>query len=404
MTDRCRSACGALLMLPILIGLIAAPAAADQPLGASLTYEQAEDKASFIDLVRKARQGDTESQWQAGAIYVRLGAYARAIPMLRLAADAGHPRAETLLGRLYEEGRGTEKDIAEAKRWYRFAVEHGESEAMAALGRLLLNETGPDVRSMARQLFQQAAQLGDPDGQYYFGWTLMQAQDASRDEKQAYSWFVKAANQGHVGAQLAVATHLMKGWGVAKDRKAAGEWLLRAAQTQDPVAHYLLGRWRADVNDGERDRNAAQSAFRVAASAGHREAQFELAVLLAKSSADVDRKDAAQWFAKADQTGHKEAANRLGELLRGGGAPVLQNLDKARIIFQRAAERGNVNAMYNLAQMLNDGLGGQRDTDAALRWYARAAEAGHEQASEIVGGLLGSSVKASSLGFKGFWQ
>jgi TPR repeat protein len=54
--------------------------------------------------------------------------------------------------------------------------------------------------------------------------------------------------------------------------------------------------------------------------------------------------------------------------------------------------------------MQNEGLGGARDTEKALRWYARAADEGHEKASEVVGSLLSDSVKTSSLGLKGFWQ
>jgi len=49
-------------------------------------------------------------------------------------------------------------------------------------------------------------------------------------------------------------------------------------------------------------------------------------------------------------------------------------------------------------------LGGARDTDKALRWYAKAADEGHEKAAEVVGRLLNDSLKTSALGLKGFWQ
>ena len=272
---------------------------------------------------------------------------------------------------------------------------------MAALGRLLLREKKPEAREAARTLFQKAAELENPDGQYYLGWMLTEHAGKLRDDEQAYGWFIKAARQEHVGAQLAVATHLLAGRGVTKDREEAGEWLVRAAETQDPVAHYLLGRWRE--GDGEADRDRVRSSFRVAAVAGHREARFALAALLAKSAVEADKKEAVEWFAKAHEAGHRAAANRLGEMYRDGSG-VLQQPDKARNLFQRAADQGNVDAMYNLARMQNDGLGGPRDTGRALLWYARAADEGHEQAVEVVGSLLNSSVKTSALGLKGFWQ
>lgn len=401
MRARCRPVVGYLLALPILLGLTTVPAAAAEPTTVALTREQTEDRSNFIAQVKKARLGDPEAQWYVGSTYEKLGDPARALPMLSSAAGAGHPRAATLVGWLYEEGRGTEKSIEEAKRWYRIAADRGEADAMAALGRLLLQEKGAEARQAARKLFQQAAQLENPDGQYYLGWMLTEHAGEPRDDAQAYGWFIKAARQGHVGAQLAVATHLLTGRGVAENKKEAGEWLVRAAQAQDPVAHYLLGRLRQDA--GEADRDRVRSSFRIAAVAGHREAQFALATLLAKSAAEADKKEAVEWFAKADQGGHQAAANRLGEMYRDGMG-VLSQPDKARTLFQRAAAQGNVDAMYNLAEMLNDGLGGQRDTDKALDWYARAADEGHEKASEVIGNLLNRSVKTSSLGLKGFWQ
>ena len=388
-----------LLILSALFGDAAPAIAAEVPERVALTHEQTEDRSKFISQVRKARQGDTESQWQVGAIYVSLGDPARAFRLLKLAAEAGHTRAATLLARLYENGRGVAKSLDEANRWYGLAAERGDAGAIAALGRLLRGR--PDAREEARRLFQMAAELGGSDGQYQLGLIWVDPTAESGDPVQAYGWFLKAARQGHSGAQVAVATHLLVGLGVATDKKAAGEWLVRAAQQQDPVAHYLLGRSRE--GDDEADPELVQRSFRLAAIVGHREAQFALASLLAKSDAATDRTEALEWFAKADEAGHRAAANRLGELHRDWAKDEHQ-MSMARNIFQRAAEQGNPDAMFNLAKMQHEGSGGQRDAAEALEWFARAADAGHDKASELLGDLLNSSVKTSSLGLKGFWQ
>ena len=392
-----REACAACCLL---LALVVVPASATEQEKPALSYEQSQDRAGFIALVRKARQGDTESQWQVGQTYVRLGDPTRAVPMLESAAATGHPRATTLLGSLHEDGLGTVKSREEALRWYLLAAEHKQPEAMAALGRLLLAESGPRARESAWQWLRQAASLDDRDGQYHLGWLLAQA-GAAHDDAEALQWFLKAAAQGHVGAQVAAATHLLAGRGVARDPKAAAGWLVRAAATQDPVANYLLGRLRQDEGGSGRDK--AHDAYRIAAAAGHREARFALAVMLAGSSAEADRKESVEWFVKAHEGGHRAAANRLGEAYRDGigGAP---QFDKAKDYFIKAATQGDAKGMYNLARMQNEGLGGPRDTDQALKWYAQAAEQGHEGAATVVEGLLNSSVKTSALGLKGFWQ
>jgi len=391
-----------------LLALVAAPVSAagaekpaeKRPQNTALSYEQNEDRTSFIVLVRKARQGDAEAQWQVGQTYVRLGEPARSVPMLQSAAAAGHPRAAALLGSLYEDGMGMAKSLEEALRWYRFAAEREQPEAMAALGRLLLRERGPEARESAWKWLRQAALREDRDGQYHLGWLLDQP-GAAYDDVAAFGWFIKAAGQGHVGAQVAVAAHLLGGRGVPKDQKAAAVWLERAAGTQDPVANYLLGRLRE--NEGGSGQDRARNAYGIAAAAGHREAQFALAAMLARSSVAVDRKEAVEWFAKAHEDGHRAAANRLGEAYRDG-AGVVRQPDKAKGYFEAAAKQGDANAMYNLAKMYDGGLGETRDTGQALRWYSRAAEQGHEEAGMVVEGLLNSSVKTSALGLKGFWQ
>lgn len=402
MKGRSMSFAWLLLTLPAFFEVAAAPViAAEGTERVALTYEQTEDRSTFISQVRKARQGDTESQWQVGATYVSVGDPVRAFYMLTLAAEAGHTQAATLLAWLHENGFGTGKNLEEANRWYGLAAKQGDAEAIAGLGRLLYRR--PGMREEAMHLFQAAAELGGRDGQYHLGLMLVEPAAESRDDAQAYGWFLKAARQGHVGAQVAVVTHLLTGMGVATDRRAASEWLVRAAQSKDPVAHYLLGRFREGEEGDNADLDGAQRSFRLAAVAGHREAQFALANLLAKSHAESDRKEALEWFAKADEAGHKGAANRLGELHRDWAVD-LHQLTRARSIFQRAAEQGNLDSMFNLAKMLHEGLGGLRDTGKALEWFARASDGGHEKASVVLGSLLNSSVKTSSLGLRGFWQ
>lgn len=400
---RLRSYVAIAALRSLLFCLISASAAANDLAKVSLSYEQSEDRSNFIAQVRKARQGDAESQWQVGGVYVQLGDPIRALPMLRSAATAGHARAATLLGWLYEVGSGTERNLGEATRWYRLAAERGDARAMAALGRLLLKENSTEARQAARQLFQKSAELNDPGGQYNLGWMLASQEAGSSGDADAFGWFIRSARQGHVGAQVSAAIHLLTGRGATIDKKAAGEWIERAAESGDPVAHYLLGRLKEAAPRDQRNLDGARQSFRIAAAAGHRDAQFALAALLAESRAARDRKDALDWFARAHAAGHKKAANRLGEMYRDGEGD-LQQKEKARGIFESAARDGNVDAMYNLAQMLNDGLAGPRETAEALKWYARAADEGHGKALEVVEGLLGSSVKTSALGFKGFWQ
>lgn len=367
-------------------------AAAESP-GAALTYEQAEDRSAFVAVLRKARQGDAEAQWQVGRLYASLGEDARALPQLLMAAASGHVAAASLAGSFREEGRGGAKDLSEALRWYRQAAEHGDVAALAALARLL-----PVGDPAGLAYMRKAAETGNADGQYQLALYLA-AKGPGQNLPEAFDWFVKAAKQGHLGAQLAAASQLLDGQGVKTDRQAALRWLESAARTKDPVANYLLGKAQLAADDA----GGARPPLRLAATAGHRDAQFLLGNLLAQGKSADDKREAVVWLEKAEQAGHLPATNRLGELLRQSVGDQ-QLLAKARALFLRAAEQGNVDAMYNFAVMQNQGVGGPSDSMAALKWFNRAAELNHEQAAEVLEGLLGSTIKTSSLGLKGFWQ
>ncbi len=49
--------------------------------------------------------------------------------------------------------------------------------------------------------------------------------------------------------------------------------------------------------------------------------------------------------------------------------------------FARAAEQGNVEAMYLLGECYRDGSGVEEDQKKAVEWFAKAAERGHEEAT-----------------------
>ncbi len=54
----------------------------------------------------------------------------------QLGAKQGIAEAQTILGRMYESGRGVKQDYREAMKWYRQAAEQGDAAAQSSLGAL----------------------------------------------------------------------------------------------------------------------------------------------------------------------------------------------------------------------------------------------------------------------------
>lgn len=70
---------------------------------------------------------------RASAAYAR-GDYVTAAKRLGPLAVAGYARAQTMLGFMYEYGRGVPQDYVTAAAWYECAAEQGDPAAQAALG------------------------------------------------------------------------------------------------------------------------------------------------------------------------------------------------------------------------------------------------------------------------------
>ena len=63
----------------------------------------------------------------------------------KLSAELGEVEAERNLARMYEEGRGAEKDLAKALQWYRTAAdEHDDMESQRNLGRMFEHAIGTE--------------------------------------------------------------------------------------------------------------------------------------------------------------------------------------------------------------------------------------------------------------------
>jgi TPR repeat protein len=122
---------------------------------------------------------------------------ARALACYRKAAQMGHAKSMNMLGRYLEEGLCCEQDVAAAHDWYRHSAEGGDfrgqfshAAVLADKGRIdeavswfqtalrignlnflrvsrktLLEATHPDVRALALDYHQRAAELGDRSDQ-----------------------------------------------------------------------------------------------------------------------------------------------------------------------------------------------------------------------------------------------
>lgn len=119
-------------------------------------------------------------------------------------------------------------------------------------------------------------------------------------------------------------------------------------------------------------------------------AQYNLGVMYAING---QARSATYWFRVAALRGHREAAYNLAVMMLNGEG-VAKDDHKAAEWLERSAKRGMPEAQYLLGRMHFEGRGVPRDPSAEAGWYRRAAEGRYALAQHEYGVLchLGEGV------------
>jgi TPR repeat protein len=225
-------------------------------------------------------------------------------------------------------------------------------------------------------------------------WHLGQASWAKGDKDGAFLWLKRAADSGHSLAPHDVALLYRNGHGVAQSPKDAWKYWALGASRGDPQAFLELACCYLFGYGTKRDPEKFKSFATKAAEAGNVEAPYYIS-LEYKEGGTLPRNDAeaARWLRMGVERGDPRAQGLLGEhLVRGeGGFP--QDVVEGKRLLLQSADGGYVAAQLTLASCFEHGLFGDApDVDAALHWYRRAAEEGHDaQAQRMLGELLDAS-------------
>lgn len=240
-------------------------------------------------------------------------------------AEAGDAEAQSNLGRMYEEGRGVDRDESEAERWLRRAAAQGDAEAKLLLKR-------------------KNGTRGDLEAQWELALIYLDGQGVSKDEAEAAHWLSLAAQHGHVEAQFRLGQLLIHGSSAVRDSVKGAQWLLSAARLgSQPAARELGDLYREGIGVEADDSDAAHW-WRKAAEDGDRTAQYNIGMMFLEGrGVAADVADAVDWLVKAAEQGHSDAQFQVGRIYRDGPAE-LRSAAKAERWLESAAEQGNCDA------------------------------------------------------------
>jgi len=183
----------------------------------------------------------TTSVWAAGELGKGTRAfdkqdYSTAMSELAPLARDGNPDALNMVGQMYENGWGVEKDAERARQYYDRGAAQGHLDSVNSLRKLKNKDYRIELSSV-----EPKAQSGDANAQNRLGEMYEFGQGVKRDPVQAFDWYRKAADQGLVAAQHNLGRSYNFGTGVNQDFKVAERWYRKAAEQGHTQAMFFLG-------------------------------------------------------------------------------------------------------------------------------------------------------------------
>ena len=163
----------------------------------------------------------------------------QAVIEFKKSAELGYAKSQFKLARALEKGKGVDKNLTEAQKWYEKAANQGLDKAKAGLAKFLLKH-GNDDKS-AVELLEIAASNGHAKSQVKLG-KLYDSGKATGwgKPKIAFKWFKLAADQGDKEGQYRVCKAYYSSRGVTRNWTEAKKWCTRSIGQGYSKAQRLL--------------------------------------------------------------------------------------------------------------------------------------------------------------------
>ena len=221
-----------------------------------------------------------------------------------------------------------------------------QAKKLIALGDQLANGRGmPRDEVKAAQLYQQAAELGDPDGKMRFGAALVYGRGVAVNTEQGIGLIQNAVEAGSSSAMVMLADLQARGLLGPQNRARAVSLLEEAAAKGQLVALVKLG-----------------------------------AIYQAGDLVNADPAKAAAYYKRAIASGRADAMVAFGRALaegklKGQGSPA-----EGAALLKQAQEQGNENAVIALSDCYFYGRGVRRNSKQAMELLKAASDAGNLKA------------------------
>lgn len=287
------------------------------------------------------------------------------------ASKAGHLNAGYIVGLAYLKGTGVAKSQEKAMQYLVKSASQHHLDSILALASIYVAESKIDEAifqylkaielGATFAITQIKALLDTPLGVTFFDRLIEQE---LKDEIQSDD------------IQLAIGHFYFYGLGESNDINTAQSWYRKAARNNNPFAFYALGNIDLSGILGNPDYLSAIDHYNNAAELGFSKGYLAIAMIHANenirlngNSRDTQMKEAFKFYKKAADMGDSTAIGDLAILHIHGIELGFPNYEEAYNLLSIASDKGNLDAMLNLANCLASGFGTAIDYERAQLYY-----------------------------------
>jgi TPR repeat protein len=358
------------------------------------------------------------------------------------AANQNHLMAQWKLAEMYREGLGGEKNIEEAKKWYKKCANESSNAAyiFEFARRCHLGNLWPKDLAEARLFYQKAADKKSAEAAYQYALFCHDALGGNKDEvnakiyfkkaadlnqreacymyahfyggeasfykkaadqghmeaqyeyakkshgDEARVYFKKAADQKHKEAQYGYARYCYNGWGGAEDKMEAKAYYKKAAEQNHEKSQEQYGRMCYRGEGGAADFTEARKYYKMLLETEKKDYEgfdecYAWMCHNGKGGA-VDYKESRKYYYKhASRLNNGDSYEKVASIDYYGKDGV-KNLETARSNYKRAADLGEAHSQYSYGYMCYHGQGGPSNSEEAYLYMKKASAQGNEEAKK----------------------
>jgi hypothetical protein len=242
------------------------------------------------------------------------------------------------------------------------------------------NKSEPEIEKYSPEL-KEKAESGDAEAQYKLGRCYYFGCGITKNQEEAFQWYMKSAQKGNSFGQAAVGASYAGGLGIEKNENAAFEWMKKSAEQGNTEAEYALGVFYYNAKGTKKDEIEANKWLQKAADNGH-----QMAVSTLKQLNERPLLPYSDELLKKAEMGDAVAQFNIADcFFYGKGVPA----DKAQGIkwLTKAADSGDAISQFNLGVVYLQGLGVEKDVTKGTALLQKASAQGNEMANKLLAAL-----------------